>query len=262
VLQPRLIPTLLIDQDLHLVKTTRFGSRHYIGDPLNAAYVYSGYEVDELLVLDIDASAAGRLIPLAFVEALARFTTVPLAIGGGIRSLEDIQSLLALGVERVVLGAVLCDDFPFLAQAAQRFGSSTISALINMHRSSTGGAFGYFGRGGESFGVSVDELALACERAGAGEVIVYDVDREGTRLGFDVPIFAGLNEALSIPLVALGGCGLEPHIDALLATVPVSGVAAGSLFAYAPGTREVLLNYPVPTSPLRRLRGLKTVGSR
>ncbi len=261
MLQPRLIPSLLVDDDLHLVKTTSFGCRQYLGDPLNAAYVYSGYEVDELLVLDIDASPARRLIPLVFVEALARFTTVPLTIGGGIRSLADIQSLLSLGVERVVLGAVLEQDFEFLAQAAQRFGSSTVSALINMQRGRDGSPFGYFGRGGAGSGVPVCDLARACEAAGAGEVIVYDVDREGTRAGYDVPSFAMLNEALSIPLVALGGCGAEHHIEALLDAVPVSGVAAGSLFAYAPGSYEVLLNYPLPGAASRRLRGLSAGGS-
>lgn len=252
MLQPRLIPSLLVDKNLHLVKTTRFGDRHYLGDPLNAAYVYSGYEVDELLVLDIDASAAGRCIPLAFVEALARFTRVPLAVGGGIRTISDIQSLLALGVERVVLGSALMNDLAFLHEAAERFGSSTISVVINVTRSPDGTALGYLGRDGQHLAAPLLTLARACEAAGAGEIVVYDVEREGTRAGFDVALYSALNAALTVPLVALGGCGDEHDIEGLIHATPISGIAAGSLFVYAPASREVLLNYPHPKSSVRR----------
>lgn len=240
---------------MHLVKTKQFTDRHYLGDPLNAAYVYSGYKVDELLVLDIDATIIGRSISLAFVEALARFTRVPLTVGGGIRTVSEIQNLLALGVERVVLGGVLANDFTFLQQAVDRFGSSTISVMINVLKTPDGNVQGYFGRDGKAQVLRLVKLACACEAAGAGEVVVYDVEREGTRKGFDVNIYSALNDALKIPLVALGGCGNEQHIEELLNTTRVSGIAAGSLLVYAPGTQEVLLNYPHPTSAIRKRLG-------
>lgn len=256
MLQPRLIPSLLVDKNLRLVKTTQFSDRHYLGDPLNAAYVYSGYVVDELLVLDIDASASGRIIPLAFVEALARFTRVPLTVGGGIRSISEIQSLLALGVERVILGSALMNDLTFLRQAAERFGSSTVSVVVNVLRMPDGTAQGYFGQGGKSQALPLVELVRACEVAGAGEIVVYDVDREGTRDGFDVRLYTALNDALTVPLVALGGCGGEHHIEELISATPLSGIAAGSLFVYAPGSHEVLLNYPHPASAIRKRLGV------
>lgn len=252
MLRPRIIPSLLIDQNLHLTKTTRFSDRRYLGDPLNAAYVYSGYEVDELLVLDIDASTFNRLIPLAFVDALARFTTVPLAVGGGIRKLSEIQSLLALGVERVILGGALTYDLAFLKDAAGRFGSSTISVLINVLRKPDGSLYGYFGRDGQHLAEPLAELARACEIAGAGEVIVYDVDREGTRVGYDLSLYTALNDILTVPLVALGGCGDVQDIQELIDATHVSGVAAGSLFVYAPNSHEVLLNYPHRSSAIRQ----------
>lgn len=256
MLQTRLIPSLLVDKNLHLVKTTRFSDRHYLGDPLNAAYVYSGYEVDELLVLDIDATSSGRSISLAFVEALARFTRVPLTVGGGIRTVSEIQNLLALGVERVILGGALMNDLTFLSQAVERFGSSTVSVVVNVLRTPTGTAQGYFGRGGKSHALPLVELACACEAAGAGEIVVYDVERDGTREGFDLDLYSELNDALTIPLVALGGCGGEYHIEELMKTTPISGIAAGSLFVYAPGTQEVLLNYPHPASAIRKQLGV------
>ena len=250
MLRPRIIPSLLIDQNLCLIKTTRFSDRHYLGDPLNAAYVYSGYEVDELLVLDIDASTFNRLIPLAFVDALARFTTVPLAVGGGIRKLSEIQSLLALGVERVILGGALTHDLAFLSDAAGRFGSSTVSVLINVLRKPGGSLYGYFGRDGQQLAKPLAELTQACQIAGAGEVIVYDVDREGTRSGYDLSLYKGLNDILTVPLVALGGCGTMQDIKKLIDATSVSGVAAGSLFVYAPDSHEVLLNYPHASSAI------------
>ena len=131
MLLPRLIPVLLVDDQLNLVKTTSFDHPHYLGDPLNAAYVFSGFEVYELLLLDIDASPQGRSIPFRFVEALARFARVPLCVGGGITKLEQIHDLLALGVEKVALSSVLNRDFTFLHQAVDRFGSSTISVVLN-----------------------------------------------------------------------------------------------------------------------------------
>jgi cyclase len=254
MLRPRLIASLLVDQQLHLVNTTGFSRRHYLGDPLNAAYVFSGFEVDELLVLAIDASPQGEPIPLRFVEALARFTSVPLTVGGGITNLEQIHDLLALGVEKVVLSAALRPGFSLLEQAAARFGSSTISVLLNLRRSPSGEPLAHFGRPDpDQPGQALLPLALACQAAGAGELVLNDADREGTGSGFDVPLLAGLNAQLTIPLVALGGCGGPGHIQELLDVTPLSGVAAASLFAYAPGGRQVLLNYPSTSAWLQRL---------
>ncbi len=252
MLKPRLIPVLLVDHQLHLVKTTAFARRHYLGDPLNAAYVFSGFEVDELFVLDIDATPQGRSIPVRFVEALARFARVPLSVGGGITSLEQIHELLALGVEKVALSAVLQHEFSFLQQAADRFGSSTISVVLNVSEpsgpndSDLASAMACFGRPDSSDASQpLLDLARACEQAGAGELVLNYVQRDGTRTGYSVAQLAALNRQLTIPLVGLGGCGSHRHIAELLAATPLSGVAAGSLFAYAPESPEVLLNYPL-----------------
>ena len=255
MLPPRLIPTLLVDSQLHLVKTTQFGSRHYLGDPLNAAYVFSGFEVDELIVLDIDATAQRRSIPLTFVAALARFTSVPLTVGGGITTLEQIHDLVALGVEKVALSSALTQDFSFLERAVDHFGSSTISVILNVQSQSNGLSLAWYGRpdsASTSAGRPLEELSLACERAGAGELVIQAVDRDGQRQGFAVSALAELNRDLCIPIVALGGCGHQRHISELLQASPLSGVASGSLFVYAPDSQQVLLNYPLCHSWLQR----------
>ena len=123
MLRKRLIVSLLIDDDCHLVNTINFSKRKYIGDPLNAAYIYSHYEVDELLVLDIDATKGERCIPYEFVKALSNFTTVPLTIGGGIGKLDQIQHVLSFGVEKVVIGENIKHDFSFIKEASNKFGS-------------------------------------------------------------------------------------------------------------------------------------------
>ena len=246
MLRPRLVASLLVDQHLHLVKTRQFDVRQYLGDPLNAAYVFSGFEVDELLVLDIDATPQGRTIPMSFVEALARFTTVPLTVGGGINSLEQIHDLLALGVEKVALSAVLADDFGFLRHAAERFGSSTITVILNVLSPCGGETLAWFGRPDSgSSGLPLQDLALAAQQAGAGELVIQSVERDGLGQGYDVPVLATLNNNLTISLVALGGCGHSRHLAELLEVTPLSGLAAGSLFVHAPNSRQVLLNYPL-----------------
>lgn len=259
MLRPRLIAALLVDAQLHLVKTQRFAERHYLGDPLNAAYVFSGFEVDELLVLDIDATPQRRSIPADFVEALARFTSVPLTVGGGIGSLDQIHALLALGVEKVALSASLLGNPSFLRQAADRFGSSTISVVLNVRTQPDGTPLAWFGRPCRDVaGQPLELLALACQEAGAGELVLHAVDRDGCRSGYDVPYLASLNDQLSIPLVALGGCGSQDHIQQLLSSTPLSGVAAGSLFVYAPNTDQVLLNYcPTQSWLAQQLPGLQ-----
>jgi len=252
MLAPRLIPVLLVDSKFRLVKTINFAQRHYLGDPFNASYVFSAFEVDELLVLDIDATPQGRSISLRFVESLARFTRVPLCVGGGISSLQQIQDLLALGVERVALSAALQSNFCFLQQATERFGSSSISVVINvLERSDSGDSdlgppTAFLGRhdAGHS-GHALLDLALLCQQAGAGELILNFIKRDGTRCGYAVEQLAAVNRQFTIPLVGLGGCGSHFHIAELLAASPLSGVAAGCLFVYAPDSREVLLNYPL-----------------
>jgi len=230
---------------MHLVKTVAFANRHYLGDPLNAAYVFSEYEVDELLVLDIDASEQSRSIPFQFIEYLAQFTSVPLTVGGGITSLDEISKILSMGVEKVALSSVLKVNFSFLNDAVSRFGSSTISVILNCANNPHGNSLACFGRPDSgSLSFPIEQLALACESAGAGELVLNSVDRDGTLQGYQNDILKRLNENLGIPLVALGGCGSFKHISSILSQTPLSGVAAGSLFVFAPETKQILLNYP------------------
>ena len=241
---PRLIPTLLVESNLHLVKTTAFRKRHYLGDPLNSAYIFSGFEADELVVLDIDASPMKKTISFDFVKALATFTSVPLCVGGGICSIDQIKNLLALGVEKVSISESLNSNFKLLEEASERFGSSSITVIINCFKDEKGSYLGTFGLPRKNSGKGIDQLALDCQNAGAGELIINNINLEGSKEGYDISLMKSLNTKLTIPLVALGGCGQLKHIEDLLSTSPVSGVGCGSFLVYAPETSQVLLSYP------------------
>jgi len=244
MLYPRLIPSLLVNSKQELVKTIRFKEENYLGDPLNAAYIFSGFEADELLVLDIDASKNKRCISYEFVNSLATFTKVPLTVGGGISNLDQIHDILSLGVERIALSSALSDNLNLLKHAANNYGSSSISVTINTFKNKNGDIVGSFGRPelSKKF-FKIEDISKLCQDYGAGEIVINQIDNEGTRKGFDVNLMSRLNEKLSIPLVALGGCGRVEHLEELIYETPISGIACGSFFVYAYDSKEVLLNY-------------------
>ena len=244
MLLPRLIPSLLINSNKELVKTIRFQNPNYIGDPLNAAYIFSGFEADELLVLDIDASKYNKCISLDFIKSLSTFTKVPLTVGGGIQSLDEIYNILSLGVERIALSKCLANNFNLLSQAAEMYGSSSITVVINTFKNKNGDILGSFGRPELSNNYyPIMEVAFLGQENGAGEIIINHIENEGTRKGFDVNLMNNLNEKLSIPLVALGGCGGIDHMHHLMKKTAISGISCGSFFVYAPDSSQVLLHY-------------------
>lgn len=244
MLRVRNIPVILVDHELHMVKTIRFSDRKYIGCPLNAAYIYSGFEVDELIVLDIDATANGRCISFDFVESLSRFTSVPLTVGGGISSLTQIEKILSLGAEKVVLCSALKDNFDFLKSSSGSFGASTVVSCINIIKIND--SYGVVTSDRKNLiSLNARQFALQCQDYGAGEILINSVDRDGTRNGYLTDFISSLSSELTVPLVALAGAGSDADVNDLKLSTCVSGVAAGSLYCYSGQTYQVLLNYPV-----------------
>ena len=244
MLNPRIITSLLIDSNQNLVKTINFDNRKYIGDPFNAAYIFSNYEVDELLILDIDASRFDKTISYDFVESLTNFTNIPLTIGGGIKDIEQIQKILSLGVERIVLSNYLNNNLNFLLDASNQFGSSTISVAVNIVKINNDKYYGYFGTPNKfKKPYPLIELVKMVEDSGAGELIINNVDNDGLMNGIDISLLEKVHKSVNIPVVGLGGCGSENHIKELFNKVNISGIACGSFFIYASDTREVLLKY-------------------
>jgi cyclase len=241
--RPRVIPVLLL-RNGGLVKTEGFGKQRYIGDPINAVRIFNDLRADELVFLDILATREGRLISLDFVRDVGEEANMPFAVGGGIRSLEDIRQILSAGAEKVVLNSVAAETPDFIAQAADSFGSSTITVCIDVKRKRLGASQTWIAAGSRATGYVPEEFARLAEEKGAGEIIVQSIQRDGTMQGYDLDLIARVSEAVTIPVVALGGAGSLDDLKRAYRETHASALAAGSMFVFHGPRRGVLINYP------------------
>lgn len=242
--RPRVIPVLLIDGAGHAVKTVRFKRRIDLGDPVNTVSLFNAFRVDELVLLDIDATRSNRLVSLELLVDIASEAKMPFSVGGGVRTVDDIRDILSLGAEKVVLSSAAAKRPEFVREAADRFGSSSIVVCVDVKRS-------FFGRDiicieSAKRRLSSDPLsfALLMERMGAGELIIQSVDNDGMMTGYDGTLIADIAAAVSVPVIALGGAGRLEHLVELYSSSHVSALAAGSLFVFQGPERGVLVNYP------------------
>jgi imidazole glycerol-phosphate synthase subunit HisF len=242
MLRPRVIPVLLL-RGAGLVKTTRFGDARYVGDPLNAVRIFDEFSADELVLLDIDATRENRTISPRIVESLGEEANMPFAVGGGLRTLDAIHDVFSAGAEKVVIGTCAVEQPDFIAEAAAQFGSSSIVVCIDVKRSAFGIASVRSRAGTRASSYSPVELARLVEQRGAGEIIVQSIDRDGERSGYDLELVREVADAVSVPVIALGGAGSARHLVEA-SRVGASAVAAGSLFVLHGGAKGVLLSYP------------------
>ena len=241
----RVIPTLLIARE-GLVKTVRFGKRTYLGDPINAVKLFNEKEVDELVVMDIDAGKAGGGIAFAAIEDIVSEAFMPVAYGGGVRSVEEIRRLLGGGVEKVIVSTCVHENPAVIEEAASIFGCQSLVASVDVGKGLLRGPTARIRNGRVSTGRSPVDHAVHCERLGVGELIVTAIDREGTYRGYDLELLRSVSDAVGIPVVANGGAGsLDDFVPAIVKG-GASAVAAGSLFVYASQGNGVLINYPSP----------------
>jgi cyclase len=241
--RPRVIPVLLL-RNGGLVKTEGFGKQRYIGDPINAVRIFNDHRADELVFLDILASRERRLISLDFVRDVGEEANMPFAVGGGIRSLQDIRSILSAGAEKVVINSFAAENPDFIAQAADSFGSSTITVCIDVKQRRLGAPRTWVAAGTRATGYSPEEFAILAQEKGAGEIIVQSIQRDGTMQGYDIDLIGRVSEAVTIPVVALGGAGGLDDLRQVYDETAASGLAAGSMFVYHGPKRGVLINYP------------------
>jgi cyclase len=243
VFRPRVIPVLLL-RNGGLVKTVGFGKERYIGDPINAVRIFNDLRADELVFLDILATRERRLISLDFVREVGEEANMPFAVGGGIRSLQDIRSILSAGAEKVVINSFAAENPDFIAEAADAFGSSTITVCIDVKKKRLGAAQTWIAGGTRATGYGPDEFARLAEDKGAGEIILQSITRDGTMEGYDLELLARVSESVSIPVVALGGAGGLDDLKSAYRETYASGLAAGSMFVFHGPKRGVLISYP------------------
>lgn len=243
MMKTRVIPCLLLNEG-GLVKTVKFKDPSYVGDPINAVKIFNTKEVDELVVLDIGATAEGREPDFGAIQDIVSEAFMPVAYGGGITSSDQAQRLFALGIEKVVLNSVVASKPQLVSELADRFGSQSVVVSIDVKQSGlfskleamTHNAKQKTGRDPASF-------ARDMERLGAGEIFLNAVDRDGTQTGFDGELIAQVANVVDVPLVACGGAGSVADFKAAV-DAGASAVAAGSLFVYHGPHRAVLISYP------------------
>lgn len=242
MLRNRVIPVLLV-KDHGLVKTVKFEKPKYVGDPINAIRIFNEKEVDELALLDISATPSGRGPNFDLVHDVASECFMPLAYGGGITRLDDAKRLFALGVEKVILRTIAAQDPRIVTDIASYAGSSSVTVSIDVAR-------GRFGKrqlhapGTRQHGDSDwPGLLRRLIDAGAGEVILNAVDRDGTMGGMDTDLISQAARVTTVPLVAVGGVG---SLDDILAGVRsgADAIGAGAFFVYHGPRRAVLITYP------------------
>jgi cyclase len=247
MLRSRLIPCLLVHKG-GLYKTTKFKDHRYVGDPINAVRIFNEKEVDELIVLDIDASKEGREPNYSLISSLAVECRMPLCYGGGITSPEQVERIVGLGVEKVAMSAGAIADPGLISESARRVGRQSVVFVID---AKTTGVFSkryevFTHNGSRTTGRSAVEVARTVQDLGVGEIVVNSIDRDGTGEGYDQDLIGQVKSAVGVPVTALGGAGSLTDVGALTTRFGLIGAAAGSLFVFKGKYRAVLIQYPSP----------------
>lgn len=240
-MQPRVIPVLLLDGHA-LYKTQQFRRPRYLGDPVNTVRIFNEKGCDELMILDIGATASGRGPNFDYIREIASECFMPICFGGGIRTLQDCERLFNLGIEKVAVNTAAALDPAFVAAASRSFGAQSIVVIADYRRTWLGGAKVYTVRGRTATRWNLVEYAKRAEELGAGELVVQSIDRDGTGRGYDLATIHQVASAVSIPVVACGGAG---GVSDLVAAMHVAhAAAAGSMFVFQGPHRAVLISYP------------------
>ena len=239
--RPRIIPCLLVENG-RLVKTVGFSRPTYIGDPINAIRVFNDKGADELVLLDISATA-GRGPDFELLEKVATECFMPLCYGGGITSVEQVRRVLALGIEKVALNTSAVERPALVTEAAAEFGSQSVVVSVDVRRRWRGRDEVVTRGARKRTGLDPVAFAREAERVGAGELLVTSVDRDGTMRGYDMELIRRVTAAVGIPVVACGGAGSSRDLLAVIDEAGASAAAAGSMFVFTGRHRAVLISY-------------------
>lgn len=244
MLRPRIIPCLLIHKR-GLVKTVRFADAKYVGDPLNAVRIFNEKEVDELFVADIDATVEGRDPDYEMIASLASECRMPLCYAGGVKTSEQVERLVSLGVEKVAIGSAVIANPQLIAESAAKVGAQSVAVVMDVKKAGLLRRYEVFTHNGKrASGIAPVDLLKQVVALGAGEVIVNSIERDGTMEGYDDELVDIARAAADIPMTMLGGAGSLDHVRQVIARHGIIGAAAGSLFVFKGKYRAVLIQYP------------------
>lgn len=241
----RIIPVLLLKNG-GLYKSEKFKNHKYVGDPINAVRIFNEKEVDEIVILDIDASAKNRTPDTKLIGEIAGEAFMPLAYGGGITTIDQVKKICYEGVEKVVFNTAAVSNPSLITETARQFGSSSVVVSIDVKKDWLGRKKAYTLNGTKATGLDAVTLAKRMEDAGAGEIFLNSIDRDGTFSGFDLSLIREVAHSVNIPVIACGGAsGLSDFRSAI--REGASAAAAGSFFVFQLPHRAVLITYPDQT---------------
>jgi imidazole glycerol-phosphate synthase subunit HisF len=241
--RPRIIPCLLLDGE-RLVKTTGFNAPSYVGDPINALKIFNEKEVDEVIVLDISASKKGSKPNFDYIHKLAEECFMPMCYGGGISSMDDAEKLISYGVEKIAINQSALKNLELLTLIAQRYGSQSVLGVMDVKKCWFRGVrvWNHVTRKHATYTPAM--WALKMTEAGAGEILLNYVDRDGTQQGFDIELIQSVSRVVDVPVVACGGASSIENCKSAIVKGGAAAAAAGALFVYKGPHRAVLINYP------------------
>ncbi len=243
MLKTRVIPVLLL-QNRGFVKTRRFKKPTYLGDPKNILKIFNDKEVDEIIILDITASKQRREPDFAYLQELTVECFMPVCYGGGIRSLEDIKKLSAIGIEKAAINTYAHENPLFVKQAADHFGSQSIVISMDVKKDLFGNYRCYTRGGRKKTGIEPGIFARKMQENGAGEILINSIQRDGTWEGYDLTLIKRVSGLVDIPVIACGGAGSLNDFYRAVCDGGAAAVAAGSFFVFQGIHRAVLISYP------------------
>lgn len=242
MLRSRVSPCLLV-HNKGLVKTVRFKDPKYVGDPINAVKIFNEKEVDELIVLDINATVESKLPDYQMIKHLANESRMALCYGGGIKTPQQAQEIIKLGVEKIAISSEALSNPSVLREMAGIIGKQSIVVVLDVKKSLFGNYEIYTHNGKKKVKKKLEQVISELEEIGIGELVINSIDQDGMMNGYDMVLAEKVRDLASVPLTILGGAGSSEDILKLIEKFKVIGASAGSLFVFKGVYRAVLINY-------------------
>lgn len=230
--------------DKGLVKTVQFKDAKYVGDPINAVRIFNEKEVDEIMILDIDATVQGREPDYKMIENLAAECRMPFCYGGGVKTVAQAERIFSLGVEKVAISSEAVHNPRLISEIGTRVGKQSVVVVLDVKKSRTGNYEIWTHNGKKNTGKDAIEFVKLVEDFGAGEIVVNSIDNDGVMKGYDLNLVEKVRSVAHLPLTVLGGAGKLEDIGKLILQYGIIGASAGSLFVFKGIFRAVLISYP------------------
>ena len=240
---PRIIPLLLLKNN-SLIKTKKFKESKYIGDPINAVKLFNDLLADELIFIDLDASYVRKEISYDIIEKICGEAFMPIAIGGGIKKMNQIEKLIKIGSEKVVINSSVVKNMIFIKEISESFGTQSLIISIDIKKKYLGKYSVWIENGKKDTKINPTEYAKRVEEHGAGEIIIHSIEHDGMMNGYDLKITKEVSNSVNIPVIACGGAGNYEHLKSAYFVSNANALAAGSMFVFHGQRKAVLINYP------------------